>query len=90
MTIDNFHKPEKKQDAEEWERGNDEQGLGVHGFFSKQERRVLWGSYGSFDLDASWKYYYEDKAKYERLMKARKLADPHGTFTPNTFAVKRA
>jgi hypothetical protein len=41
---------------------------------------VLWGSYGSFDPDASWKCYFEDEAKYERCEKPRKLANPNGTF----------
>jgi hypothetical protein len=77
MTIDNLHKPEKKQDAEEWQRGNDSVSMATN-------RSVeSWGSHGSFD--ASWKYYYEDEAKYERLMKVRKLTDPYGA-----FAVRRA
>jgi hypothetical protein len=88
-TLDCFHTPEAKLRAEDWQRGNDAEGIGPDGIFSKQDRRVLWGSYGSFDLDASRAYYYEDQAKYERLRKARQAADPAGTFTPNTFAVKR-
>ncbi|KAI9781325.1 MAG: hypothetical protein M1816_002422 [Peltula sp. TS41687] len=47
------------------------------------------GSHGSFDLDASWSHYYEDRAKYDRLRKTRSLADPDGVFTPNTFCVGR-
>ncbi|KAJ7111008.1 hypothetical protein C8R44DRAFT_883452 [Mycena epipterygia] len=90
MTIDNFHNPEKKEDAEAWEATNDEEGIGAHGIFSQQDRRVLWGSYGSFDLDSVWNAYHEDRPKYERLMQARKRADPDGIFTPNTFCVKRA
>ncbi|KAJ6486870.1 hypothetical protein C8R45DRAFT_828360 [Mycena sanguinolenta] len=90
MTIDCFHKPEKQAEAEAWQAVNDEEGIGAHGHFSKQDRRVLWGSYGSFDLDSVWNTYYEDRPKYERLMRARRLADPEGTFTPNTFCVKRA
>lgn len=90
MTIDNFHKPERQAAAEEWQATNDQQGIGETGLFSKQDRRVLWGSYGSFDLDSVWNTYYDDREKYERLMKARKAADPEGTFTPNTFSVKRA
>ncbi|KAJ7742229.1 hypothetical protein B0H16DRAFT_1890286 [Mycena metata] len=90
MTIDNFHEPEKKAEAEAWAATNDREGLGAKGIFSKQERRVLWGSYGSFDLDSVWDTYYEDRPKYERLMQARKYADPDGIFTPNTFCVKRA
>ncbi|KAL6228784.1 hypothetical protein BDW75DRAFT_246335 [Aspergillus navahoensis] len=88
-TLDCFHSSEGKSRAEDWQRGNDAEGIGPNGFFSKQDRRVLWGSYGSFDLDASRAYHYEDQAKYERLQKARQAADPAGTFTPNTFAVKR-
>ncbi|KAJ7305481.1 hypothetical protein DFH08DRAFT_1055164 [Mycena albidolilacea] len=89
MTIDNFHEPGKKAEAEAWAAKNDE-GIGANGKFSNQDRRVLWGSYGSFDLDSVWNKYHEDRPKYERLMKARKLADPDGIFTPNTFCVKRA
>lgn len=88
-TLDCFHEESEKDRAEDWEKVNDLEGIGEKGVFSKQDRRVLWGSYGSFDLDASWKYYYEDQAKYERLRKAREAADPDGTFTPNTFSVKR-
>ena len=88
-TLDCFHESESRVRAEDWEKVNDEEGLGPNGIFSKQDRRVLWGSYGSFDLDASWNYYYEDRAKYERLQKVRSAADPDGVFTPNTFCVKR-
>ena len=88
-TLDCFHDPAAKTRAEDWEKVNDEEGLGPNGIFSKQDRRVLWGSYGSFDLDASWPFYYEDRAKYERLQRARQAADPDGVFTPNTFSVKR-
>ncbi|KAJ7614395.1 hypothetical protein FB45DRAFT_758560 [Roridomyces roridus] len=90
MTIDNFHRPEKRAEAEAWEATNDRQALGPDGIFSHQDRRLLWGSYQSFDLDFVWHTYYEDRRKYERLMRARSRADPHRTFTPNTFCVKRA
>lgn len=90
FTIDNFHKPAEKARAEQWQAENDEQGLGPDGIFSKQDRRVLWGSYGSFDLDSVWDTYYDSRAQYERLGRARRAADPDGVFTPNTFSVKRA
>ncbi|KAF2725400.1 putative FAD-linked oxidoreductase [Polychaeton citri CBS 116435] len=89
-TMDCFHWSSVKWRADAWQKKNDEEGLGEHGKFSKHERRVLWGSYGEFDLDSVWQCYYEDREKYERLMKIRARADPHGIFTPNTFAVKRA
>ncbi|KAH6901128.1 hypothetical protein BKA70DRAFT_1115034 [Coprinopsis sp. MPI-PUGE-AT-0042] len=89
MTIDNFHKEAKKDEAEAWQKTNDKGAIGPNGLFSEEDMRVLWGSWGSFDLNANWSAYY-DQETYERIQKARKLADPDGTFTPNTFAVKRA
>ena len=89
-TLDCFHEPETKELAEAWEKVNDQEGIGPKGVFSKQDRRVLWGSYGNYDLDAVWNCYHEDRAKYERLQKARLAADPCGIFTPNPFCVKRA
>jgi hypothetical protein len=87
--LDCFHESFAKDRADDWQKVNDQEGIGPNGIFSKQDRRVLWGSYGSFDLDASWSYYYEDRVKYERLRKARQMADPDGIFTPNPFCVKR-
>ena len=89
-TLDCFHDEDAKGRAEEWEKGNDEQGIGPHGKFSTQDRRLLWGSYGDYDLDAVWNTYFEDEAKYKRLQEIRRKADPDGVFTPNTFCVKRA
>ncbi len=88
-TLDCFYGPDSKETAENWHKINDEEGIGPNGKFSKEDRRVLWGSYGDFDLDASWKYYYEDQAKYDRLRKVRRAADPDGVLTPNTFSVAR-
>jgi FAD binding domain len=88
-TLDCFYGSGAKKTAEDWHKINDAEGIGPKGIFSKQDKRVLWGSYGNFDLDASWAYYYEDRAKYERLSKARSVADPDGVFTPNTFCVAR-
>lgn len=88
-TLDCFYAPEHKATAEDWHKVTEAEGVGENGKFSKQDRRVLWGSYGNFDLDACWNFYYEDRAKYDRLRKIRALADPHGVLTPNTFSVKR-
>ena len=88
-TLDCFHDEEHKQQAEEWAKTNDEEGLGASGKFSKQDRRLLWGSYGDFNLDNVWNTYYENREKYEKIGKVRARVDPEGTFTPNPFAVKR-
>ncbi|KAJ7779382.1 hypothetical protein DFH07DRAFT_765669 [Mycena maculata] len=60
----------KKGDTEARGTANDEEGICARGIFSKQDRRVLWGSFGSLDLDSVWNTYYEDRPKYERLMQA--------------------
>ncbi|RDW73312.1 hypothetical protein BP6252_07219 [Coleophoma cylindrospora] len=88
-TLDCFYGPGHRQTAEDWHTINDQEAIGPKGKFCKEDRRVLWGSYGSYDLDASWKLYYENQEKYDKLKKARKLADPDGIFTPNTFSVAR-
>jgi hypothetical protein len=88
-TLDTFYGPGAKEIAEEWHKINDAEGIGPNGIFSKQDRRVLWGSYGEIDMDKTWRCYYEDQAKYDRLRKARQAADPDGIFTPNAFCVKR-
>lgn len=89
-TLDAFHWSDHKQTAVEWQTENDQVGLGEGGVFSKQDRRVLWGSYGDFDMDRVWDTYHEDREKYERLGRTRSRMDPYGTFTPNTFCVKKA
>jgi hypothetical protein len=88
-TIDAFYGPLGKSFAEKWQAENDQGMVGPNSCFSKTDRRVLWGSYGDFDLDKVHKFYYED-GKYERLGKERSKQDKYGTLTPNTFAVKRA
>jgi hypothetical protein len=88
--LDCFHESSYKAAADKWQAENDKIFNGPRSSFSKQDKRVLWASYGDWDLDKNWKYYYESQAKYERLQKARAAADPDGTFSPNPLAVKRA
>jgi hypothetical protein len=90
VTFDNFYEPGFKQAAEEWADINDKESIGSNGIFSQKDRRLLWGSYGNYDLHTVRHCYYEDEVKYKKLQKARKMADPTGIFTPNTFSVKRA
>ncbi|KAK5996012.1 hypothetical protein PT974_04435 [Cladobotryum mycophilum] len=86
FVLDDFHDPSKKQEAEQWAQEADREALT---YFSAQDRRVLWGSYGSSDLHAVRAHYYDNEAIYQRLQRARSVADPNGTFTPNAFSVKR-
>jgi FAD binding domain len=87
-TIDCFHDDDQQQAAEDWEEGTDKM-IGPNGVFAKQERRLLWGSFGDWNMENVWQYYYESKDKYQRLQKIRGVHDPDGTFTPNPFCVPR-
>jgi len=89
-TLDCFVESSYKHVAEDFQKENDKIFIGPQGCFSREDRRVLWGSYGDFDLHSVWQAYYDDETKYKRLQEARAKADPDGTFTANTFAVKRA
>lgn len=90
QVLDCFHiaSDEGKKIAGQWQAGNDKTMNGPNGCYSKQDKRVLWGSYGDWNLDNTWQFYYEDKNKYENIGKQRAIADPEGTFTPNVFSVK--
>ena len=89
-TLDAFYNGEAAHETSiKWHNRNEAEGVGPNGIFSKHDRRVLWGSFGEFDLDNIWKAYYETEEKYERLRAARRKADPDGVLTPNTFCVKR-
>lgn len=90
QTLDCFHWSVEHANALKWQQENDQTGLGDGGVFSKQDRRVLWGSYGSFDLHEVRAAYYETEEKYKKLSQVRSTWDPKGMFTPNTFSVKRA
>ncbi|KAF4993356.1 hypothetical protein FGRMN_6544 [Fusarium graminum] len=77
--------------ANEWQTENDSVMIGADSCFSKTDRRVLWGSWGDWDMAKPevWKTYYEDEAKYRSLGKVRAAADPLGIFTANPFAIAR-
>ena len=90
-TIDCFHDDDAshKQAAEDWQTETDTM-IGPEGVFAKQERRLLWGSHGDWDMRNVWQFYYDSESLYERLQGIRKTADKYGTFTANPFCVPRA
>ena len=99
LTFDYFYDPDPpkpltaaslKDKVETLQKDNDNMQIGPQGLFSKEDRRALWGSFGEYDLHKVRNLYYEDEDKYKRLAKARRVADPNGIFTPNTFCVRRA
>jgi hypothetical protein len=77
-----------RRQAEEWQKNNDE---GVKKHYSETDRRLLWGSWGDWDLSKPevWKCYYDDET-FKKLQSIRKKADPYGTFSYSPFAVPRA
>jgi hypothetical protein len=85
-TWDIFYEPGKYDAANTWQTVTDNGSFGPNGKFCQQERRLLWGSYGDWDMSKAWPYYY-DKATYDRLRLIRGIADPKGIFTPNPFCV---
>jgi hypothetical protein len=84
-TWDIFYQ-ENRGEAEKWQDENDK---GAVDHFSKDDRRVLWGSYGDWNMKKVWRYYY-DNATYQKLAQIRKKADPNGVFTANPFCVEAA
>ncbi|KAK7421104.1 hypothetical protein QQZ08_010108 [Neonectria magnoliae] len=91
QTMDCFHDPGDTylKYAQDWQAANDKLMIAPDSTFSQQDKRLLWGSYGDWDMSKPevWKTYYETEEKYQKLGKARGLADPNGTFTANPFAV---
>ncbi|KAF7511675.1 hypothetical protein GJ744_003838 [Endocarpon pusillum] len=86
-TCDVFYDGNEKG-AHDWQAQNDKERF-TH--FSKEERGVLWGSYGDWNMkdEKVWRRYY-DAETYKKLQKIRKKADPKGIFTPNPFCVEAA
>ena len=57
-TLDAFYNGKAAHEtAIKWHNRNEAEGLGPKGVFCKEDRRVLWGSFGEFDLDNIWKAY---------------------------------
>jgi hypothetical protein len=75
-----------KEVAEAWQKETDE---GALTYFDKNERRLLWGSYGDWDMKKVWPHYY-DEPTYRKLQQIRKNADPRGVFNANPFCVEAA
>jgi len=89
FVIDCFHLPDNHYTyhAQEYQRQNDKLFIGDHSSFTKQDRRVLWGSYGSLNLNNVWNTYHETREKYDRLINIKTKHDPHHIFTPNAFCI---
>ena len=75
-----------REGAEKWQDENDK---GAVDHFSKDDLRVLWGSYGDWNMKNVWQHYY-DATTYQKLQQIRKRADPNGVFTANPFCVEAA
>jgi len=85
--MDCFYDPDEKTriTANDWQETNDKE---VRKYFCNEDRRVLWGSYGSHDLSDPkvHKCYYEPR-KFDKLVRIKKNVDPQEIFSPNLFCV---
>eukprot|EP01034_Spumella_vulgaris_P035514 gene35514-43785_t len=85
--MDCFYKPGSKDRAINWQKNNDVSVGQADSVFCKEDRRVLWGSYGEFDMSKAHQFYHETDEKYAKLSAIRLKADPHGVFMANSFCV---
>lgn len=88
--LDAFYDPKtpgSEQYALDWQAVNDKWMVGPTSHFSTTDRRVFWGSYGEFDMDKAWQFYYDSVAKYQRLVQIKQHVDPKRVFSANSFGV---
>ncbi|KAG0289308.1 hypothetical protein BGZ98_003877 [Dissophora globulifera] len=75
-----------KKAAKEWVEQNDKEGVAEQRF-TKQDRRMMWGSY-DLDLVAARKFYYDQEPhKYNELSALKQQLDPNYIFTANRFSI---
>lgn len=88
--LDCFHYPDATAmaTAEQWQAGNDAEGVGhANARFCVEDRRLLSFSH-DLNLDRVHRHYYDDDPiKYNRLCDIKRHWDPEGMFTPNAFCV---
>lgn len=90
VVLDAFYDPKtpgSEQLALDWQAKNDQWMVGPTSHFSTTDRRVFWGSYGEFDMDKAWPFYYDSVAKYQRLVQIKQHVDPTRVFSANSFGV---
>lgn len=85
--MDCFYKSGARNKALAWQAENDKCVDPQTGVFNKGDRRVLWGSYGSYDLYETRLNYHETEQKYDRLAAIKRRVDTTGVFVANTFCV---
>ncbi|KAF9927822.1 hypothetical protein BGZ67_007306 [Mortierella alpina] len=84
----NGEKPKVREFAKQYQKETELEALGEEGKFSKQDRRLLWGSQDR-NLHAARQYYFDEApTKYERLAANKARFDPRDVFTPNAFSVQ--
>lgn len=75
-----------KQKAESWVAQNDREGVKEQRF-TKQDRRLMWGSY-DLDLVTARQFYYDQEPrKYDELSALKQQLDPNCIFTANKFSI---
>ncbi|KAF9929507.1 hypothetical protein BGZ67_006292, partial [Mortierella alpina] len=81
-------KPKVREFAKQYRKETELEALGEEGRFSKQDRRLLWGSQDR-NLHAARQYYFDEApTKYDRLAVNKARFDPLDVFTANKFSVR--
>lgn len=92
MGHDSFYSTEwfcgdSRQNAEQWQTGNDEAFIG-HKAFADADMRMFAYTFGDRVLEEVWPHYYDSQAKYERLRRIKAKLDPDGLFSADQFSLK--
>ncbi|KAF9355252.1 hypothetical protein BGX26_006827, partial [Mortierella sp. AD094] len=75
-----------KEAASKWVEQNDKESVAEQRF-TKQDRRMMWGSH-DHDLVAARAFYYDQEpSKYQKLSELKQQLDPNCIFTANKFSI---
>ena len=92
MSHDSFYSDHlicgnERQNAEQWQRENDEVFIGRKAF-ADADMRMFAYTFGDRVLENVWQCFYDSKEKYERLRRIKGQLDPDGLFSADQFSLK--
>ena len=86
LTFDVFYKG-NREEAHQFHLQTLKEAVGPLGRYCKEDKRFIWGSFETTNLDEDWAKYFDSREKYDRLCATKSRTDPSGMFTPNGFCV---
>ena len=81
-----FFHPDARATAEAWQNDNDTAFIAEGGYADADMRMFAYTFGDNSDLESQWQYFYDSKAKYDRLKAIKKTVDPTGLFS-GPFAI---